>query len=147
MLLPRYSLRQILAVMVIVALVFVAAAQAARGAAWAVGITIAVATLLVSLGVYALTFLPIWLFAVPYQAWRQRRRGASPFEDLPEPLLAGEPVLAGRGVGSRVGKAGAEGPRDPPLDPAAGPEWGGSLPGGSLPGGEGAHGQGPLNSA
>lgn len=90
MLLPRYSLRHLLAGMVIGSLLFVVAAQAAKGAAWAAGVTIAVAAALLSLGVYALTFLLMWLFAVPYQAWRMRRKGISPFEDLPEPLFAGE---------------------------------------------------------
>ncbi len=126
MLLPRYSLGHLLAGVVIGSLVFVVAAQAAKGAAWAAGVTVAVAAALVSLAVYALTFLAMWMVAVPYQARRMRRRGASPFEDLPEPLFAGEPGQAHRATGV-ANTAAAAGMRDGPGGP---PDDRGSLVGG-----------------
>lgn len=128
MLLPRYSLRHVLAATVVLSLVFLAAAQAARGQAWATGVTVAVATVALSLGVYVLTFLAIWLFGVPYQTWWQRRKGMSPFEDLPEPLLAGggqvRPLsLPGAAAAaSDPGQTGSKAAGRPNELPAAGPE-------------------------
>jgi hypothetical protein len=48
-----------------------------------------------------MTFLAIWLFGVPYQQWRERRMGISPFEERTEPLFADPvpprpPIAAGR---------------------------------------------------
>lgn len=135
MLLPRYSLRHLLAGVVIGSLLFVVAAQAARGAAWATGVTIAVAAALFSLGVYALTFLGVWIVAVPYQARRMRRKGVSPFEELPEPLFAGEPVPAQRvaAAGSKPAAAGVRGTPGDALD-GVGQDCGSSVPEGGAGG-------------
>jgi hypothetical protein len=128
MLLPRYSLRHVLAATVVLSLVFLVAAQAARGEAWATGVTVAVATVVLSLGVYVLTFLAIWVFGVPYQTWWQRRKGMSPFEELPEPLLAGSGQvrpLSPPGAASAVSAAGHTGSKAavrPNELPAARPE-------------------------
>lgn len=62
-LLPRFSIRVLLALVTICAFVFVVVGMAARGQNWAWGVTIAVASLVVTAVVHAAWFGVVWLFA------------------------------------------------------------------------------------
>jgi hypothetical protein len=62
-LLPRFSIRVLLALVTICAFVFVVVGTAARGQNWAWGVSIAVASLVVTALVHAAWFGVVWLFA------------------------------------------------------------------------------------
>lgn len=57
MLLPRFSIRTLLAIVVAVAIASLFAGQAISGRTWAVGVTVALASVPVALAVHALFFL------------------------------------------------------------------------------------------
>jgi hypothetical protein len=63
MVLPRYSLRQLLAIMGASSLFFLVAAFAVRGQPWAVAITIGILVVALILVVQAGFFFAAWLFA------------------------------------------------------------------------------------
>ena len=62
MLLPRFSLRLTLVVLTGAACFFLVVAQAARGSVWAVGVAVAVGSVLAALATYALFFFACTLF-------------------------------------------------------------------------------------
>jgi hypothetical protein len=63
MLLPRFSIRALLAMLTVCALVFLIAGMAARGEKWAWGVTIGLASVLVTALAHAAWFGVVWLFA------------------------------------------------------------------------------------
>jgi hypothetical protein len=62
MLIPRYTIRAILAVTTVAAFVFVIAGLAVRGHAWAWGVTFGVASLLLAMLVQAACYGIVWCF-------------------------------------------------------------------------------------
>jgi len=62
-LLPRFSIRALLGLLTIGALVFVVAGTAYRGQNWAWGVTIALVSLVVTALAHAAWFGVVWLFA------------------------------------------------------------------------------------
>jgi hypothetical protein len=62
-LLPRFSIRALLGVLTICAVAFLIAGMAYRGQYWAWGVTIGVASLLLTALVHAAWFGVVWLFA------------------------------------------------------------------------------------
>lgn len=62
MLLPRFSLRLTLLVLTSAAFFFVVVGQAFRGSVWAVGLTVAVGSVLAALATYAMFFTLCTLF-------------------------------------------------------------------------------------
>ena len=63
MLLPRFSIRTLLGLLTVCACAFVIVGMAARGENWAWGVTIGLASLLVTALVHAAWFGVVWLFA------------------------------------------------------------------------------------
>lgn len=62
-LLPRFSIRALLGVLTVCAVAFLIAGMAYRGRHWAWGVTIALASLILTAMVHAAWFGVIWLFA------------------------------------------------------------------------------------
>ncbi len=81
MLIPQYSIRWLLALMVVCAVIFSVFGLAARGNPWAGGLSVGVLSLMVLLGAHAFCFWLAWVFSV--LSLRLRRRpaanGQSPF--------------------------------------------------------------------
>jgi hypothetical protein len=84
MLIPQFSLRWMLAVTTVLAVVFLIVAQAVQGAAWAVGVSFAVFALVAAMLVYAALFFLVWVFSVLFAT-----RPRSPQYPLVDPLDAG----------------------------------------------------------
>ena len=63
MLLPRFTIRALLAMLTICAFVFVIAGMAVRGQHWAWGITIGILSLAFTLLVHAAWFGAVWMLA------------------------------------------------------------------------------------
>jgi hypothetical protein len=64
MLIPQFSLRWMLAVTTVLAVVFLIVAQAVQGAAWAVGVSFGVFALVAAMLVFAGLFFLVWVFSV-----------------------------------------------------------------------------------
>lgn len=77
MLLPRFSMKTILATMTGSALVFVIVGQAVRGSAWALGISMAIGSVVLALSIYALMFLIVWLCSLVLERDRKLPTAAS----------------------------------------------------------------------
>lgn len=63
LLMPRFTIRALLAVLTLAAFVFVVAGMAYRGQTWAWGVTIGVFSLLATALVHAAWFGIVWIFA------------------------------------------------------------------------------------
>ncbi len=64
MLIPQFSIRWLLGLTAVCAIISLIVARAIAGSGWAFGVTIALATTLVVLGVHLLFFAGIWLVGV-----------------------------------------------------------------------------------
>ncbi len=95
MLIPQFTIRWLLGVTAVLAVMFTIVGLAVRGSAWAQGISAAFAALTVAMLVYALLFAVVWLLAEAKAALGKRETGQSPFR--PEP--AGQGPLTGDGQG------------------------------------------------
>ena len=76
MLIPQFSLRWLLAVTTISAVVFLIFAQAVQGSGWAVGVSLAVVMLALVFGAYATLFFGVWVFSLIFSGRRSRPRSA-----------------------------------------------------------------------
>jgi hypothetical protein len=81
MLIPQYSLRWLLAVTAVCAVVFSIVGLAVRGSHWAAAVSIGVASLVVLMLIYGVVFALVWVFSVMMSASERRRFGSagSPF--------------------------------------------------------------------
>lgn len=79
MLIPRFSLRQLLAVTTASALFCYVIALATRGHAWAITISIAISSILLAFAVHAMVFAVAWLLALAGSLFTKRTVAASPF--------------------------------------------------------------------
>lgn len=88
MLVPRFSIRLLLLVNVVLAGVFLAAKWAVDGEAWAVGLVSAVAAAALLMGTFALMFLAAYLLSVVRRPGR-RLTTESPFatDKLPPQVI------------------------------------------------------------
>ncbi len=78
MIIPRYSLRTILIIVTVCAVMFLVISLGAQGTQWAAGVSIGLLALAVALIAQALTFFLAWVFAVLLRSAsrvRQRRDG------------------------------------------------------------------------
>ena len=73
MILPQYSLRKLLAMMVGFALFCLVVSWGVRGNSWAYGAALAGMSIAVALVVQALLFWLVWLFATAFDTFRKRR--------------------------------------------------------------------------
>jgi hypothetical protein len=78
MLIPRFSLRWLLAVMTLCGLLAYVVSQAVMGKAWGIAFSVAIGALLVTAIVYALVFILAWGIASIVSGSR-KRRASSPF--------------------------------------------------------------------
>lgn len=79
MLAPQFSLRSILAAMVVCGFVSLIGAAALRGAPWAIAVLVSMAALVVILVVHGFMFFVLWLSSLILPVARPRTRGESPF--------------------------------------------------------------------
>ena len=92
MLIPQFSLRWLLGLTTVCAVVFSIVGLAVRGSEWAAAVSIGIGSLVVLILVYGLVFVAVWIFSVVVTSVRRRRGGAtgSPFQsELPEAGPAG----------------------------------------------------------
>jgi hypothetical protein len=95
MLIPQYTIRWMLAVTAVCAVIFSIAAAGVRGSQWAMGVSAGVLGLMAAFLVYGLVFCLLWAFSLLMGLFRSRMagRGRTPF--------AGEPVDGDRKQGER----------------------------------------------
>lgn len=79
MLAPQFSLRSILAAMVVCGFVSLIGAAALRGTPWAIAVLIGLAALVVILVVHGFMFFVLWLASLILPAGRSHTPGQSPF--------------------------------------------------------------------
>ena len=106
MLIPQFSIRWLLAVTALCAVVFSVFGMALRGHTWAAAVSVVVLSLVVVVWVYALLFAVAWFasLVIP-ETVRGRSAGRSPFAAV-EP--AGEPIEATVVAESDGGSAASE---------------------------------------
>jgi hypothetical protein len=92
MLIPRFTLRLLLAVTTASGVFFFVVMQATRSHAWAIAITAAVAGLLATLVFHALWFLVAWLLTICWQLVCRRPATHSPFATAGPPSQIIPPV-------------------------------------------------------
>lgn len=78
-LIPRFSLRWLLGLMVVAGFVSFVLAQAVRGEPWAIGTVVGLSSLLLVFFGYAWVFAFAWLFAQIRKAFKGNPRATSPF--------------------------------------------------------------------
>lgn len=61
MLIPQFSLKSVLLIMAVLAVVSLIATQSLQGSYWALGVSMVMASLVASLAVYAALFFIVWL--------------------------------------------------------------------------------------
>ena len=85
MLIPQFSIRWLLALTAVCAVIFSILGLAVGGSPWAAGVSIAIGSAVVLLLVHAVTFAIVWLFSL--LSFRSRRQtagpGQSPFSTPP----------------------------------------------------------------
>lgn len=91
MLIPQFSLRWLLAVTTVAAVVFSIVALGVRGHYWAAAVSVALLALAILLGIYGLMFAAVWAFSVA-TARRRNRRAGSPFGAVPASEKAETPA-------------------------------------------------------
>ena len=77
MLIPQFSLRWMLAVITVLAVVFLIVSRAAQGSAWAVGVSAAVMMLAVVAVVHLALFFLTWLVSLVIRRRLRAARGAA----------------------------------------------------------------------
>jgi hypothetical protein len=84
MVIPQYSIRWLLGVTAVCAVVFAFFGAAVRGHLWAVGVSVAVGSLAAAMFAYAGLFTLVWLFSLALSLVRGGARpGRSPFRTSP----------------------------------------------------------------
>ena len=84
MLIPQFSIRWLLGVTAVVAVVFSIVGMATRGSHWAAGVSIAVGSLVVLMLVHVLSFGLVWVFSVlTVLLGRKAGTARSPFRRVP----------------------------------------------------------------
>lgn len=78
-LIPQFSIRWLLALTAVCALVFSVFGLAVQGSYWAAGVSIGIASLAVLLLVHGLMFALVWGFSMITAQFRGKRAGQSPF--------------------------------------------------------------------
>ena len=85
MLIPRFTLRWLMLLISVISVFCVIVAQAFRGHAWALGISLAVASLVLSFLLYGAFFCLACLLALMRRAQRPAVAAASPFATVEPP--------------------------------------------------------------
>jgi hypothetical protein len=102
MVIPQFSIRWLLAVTAVCAVVFSVFGLAVRGQLWAVGVSAAVLSLVVAMFVYAALFTGVWVFSAVISPLLggKGRAGGSPFRQVPfaqvspsDPEVPATPIL------------------------------------------------------
>ena len=88
MLLPRFSIRWLLVLTTAFGVFFTILSIAVRGQAWAIAISVAIASLGVFMLIYAGVFVASWWISLAVEAYRPSRGPTNPFaEAKPPPQL------------------------------------------------------------
>ena len=85
MIIPRFSLRQLLAITTASALFCYLLAMATRGYQWAIATSLAISSLLCALVVYAAVFAVAWLLTLVGGLLTKQRVATSPFANAAPP--------------------------------------------------------------
>ena len=83
--LPRFTIRRLLAVVTGCAILFTIAGTAMRGQFWAIAFLIAFGAVVAGFLVYAAVFAVVWMFAEFAAVIQGRPKGTSPFADSRPP--------------------------------------------------------------
>jgi hypothetical protein len=83
MLAPQFSLRSIMAAMVVCGFVSLIGAAALRGTPWAIAVIIALGALALIVAVHGLMFFVMWVFSLIVPRRRSSVPGTSPFAPSP----------------------------------------------------------------
>jgi hypothetical protein len=86
MLIPQFSIRWLLGLTVVCAVIFSIVGLAVRGSRWAMGMSIGIGSLVLLMAVYAGMFFLVWV-ASQYTRRRGRGSGRSPFSQGPPPAV------------------------------------------------------------
>jgi hypothetical protein len=93
MLLPRFSLRQLLGLITGCSVLFTIASFAVRGQHWAIAVIAGIGSLLVIFGIYALMFIATLALSVLFGAQKSSSLRQSPFaDDSPSPRVIDAPA-------------------------------------------------------
>ena len=88
MLIPRFTLRWLLGLMVVAGLISLVLAQAVHGNAWAIGLVIGLSSLALVFVAHASVFVVAWLFVQIRKSFVGQPRATSPFATAgPPPQL------------------------------------------------------------
>ncbi len=81
MLIPQFSLRWLLALTTVCAVVFSIVGLAVRGSQWAAAVSVGIGSLVLAVVIYGLVFALVWVFSVVMSALGRRWAGSagSPF--------------------------------------------------------------------
>jgi hypothetical protein len=90
MIFPRYSLRVILVVTAICAVISLVLAQGLRGKPWAAGMSMGLLAVVVTLALGALTFAVIWAFTTVFGRLAERREASHRVERNADAARAGQ---------------------------------------------------------
>jgi hypothetical protein len=106
MLIPQFSIRWLLAVTAVAAMIFSIVALGVRGQHWAVSVSIGLLALAILVGLYGLLFFLVWLFSLA--VGRQGRPGgASPFATAgAEAEIAAAAIVLDEGLDLATAKQG-----------------------------------------
>ena len=78
MLIPQFSIRWLLTLTAVSAVIFSIFGLAVRGSAWAAAVSIGIGSLVILALVYALLFGVVWVFSVIMSSLGRGRTGAAP---------------------------------------------------------------------
>jgi len=90
MLIPQYSLRWLLGVMAVCAVVLSIFGLAVRGHGWAIALSIAILGTAAAIILYAVVFLLVWAYSLAIGATGVKAWGRSPFSPVVEQIRAAE---------------------------------------------------------
>jgi len=101
MLIPQFSIRWLLGVTAVCAVIFSIVALGVRGAMWAAALAFGVASLAILMAVYAILFALTWGIGAVVSLRKGRRGAPSPFR--PQPTPGTSPFAAGAAPGKTGG--------------------------------------------
>lgn len=84
-LIPRFSLKWMLGFTAVAAVISLVLAQAANHQAWAIGVVIALSSLVLAFGIYAWFFAVAWFFALVRRNSAGQPKASSPFASAGPP--------------------------------------------------------------
>jgi hypothetical protein len=88
MLIPQFTLRRLLALTAVCGGVFLVLSQAVAGSAWAIGVSVAIGSLVAVFAAYAAVFGGVWILTLLPLGRDRRRQAGSPFAAADRPATS-----------------------------------------------------------